>query len=212
MNRYTRTFSSVFLALVLTACSSSESDENGGEYIQSYIDAQLGFDYAALMETIENQRQELLHQASIASRVNREMDLLLRDPAGHSKLKEYVDGLSEEEKSAPTEMVRIANQMKGPMAKAFEAFSAQMAVMTVTEEICGKPRAAEKWQDLFIRVTSKLNEKLSQASLEKAERNYLRQLDSTAKAYESGTYKPSCSAQLENTEFLYFSELVLNEI
>jgi len=212
VNRYTRTFSSVFLALVLTACSSSDSEENGGEYIQNYIDAQLGFDYAALMETIESQRQELVRQAAIASRVNREMDMLLSDPAGHSKLKEYVDGLSKEEKSAPTEMARIASQMKGPMAKAFEAFSAQMAVMTVTEEICGKPRAAEKWQDLFIRVTSELDEKLSEASLEKAERKYLRHLDSTAKAYESGTYKPSCSAQLENTGFLYFSELVLNEI
>lgn len=212
MNRYTRTFSSVFLALTLTACSSPDSRDNGGEYIQSYIDAQLGFDYAALVEKIESQRQELIRQAAIASRVNRKMDMLLRDPANHSKLKAYVDGLSEEEKSAPTEMTRIANEMKGPVAQAFEAFSAQMAVMTVTEEICGKPRAAEKWQDLFIRVTSELDEKLPEASLEKAEKEYLRLLDSTAKAHESGAYKPSCSAQLENTELLYFSELVLKEI
>lgn len=212
MNRYSRTFFPVFLALMLTACSSSESEENGVEYIQSYIDAQLGFDYAALMQTIESQRQEFLRQAAIVSRVDREMDLLFQDRANHSKLKEYIDGLSEEENSAPTEMTKIAHQMKGPMVRAFEAFSAQMAIMTVTEEICGKPRAAEKWQDLFIRVNSELNEKLPEAPLQNAEKIYLRLLDSTTKDYETGTYKPSCSAQVENTEFLYFSELVLNEI
>lgn len=200
------------MVLLLTGCSSSESDQSGVEYIQSYIDAQLGFDYAALIETVESQREELIRHAAIASRVNREMDLLLLDPSGRSKLKEYVGSLSEDEKVAPTEVARIANEMRPLMAKAFEAFSVQMAVMTVTEEICGKPKAAEKWQDLLIRVSSELEEKLPQIALEEIEIRYFRHLDSTAKDYENGAYKPSCSAQMENTDFLDFSELVLKEI
>ncbi len=80
MNRYTRTFFQALLVLLLTGCSSSESEQSGVEYIQSYIDAQLGFDYAALMETVESQRDELIRHAAIASRVNREMDILLQDP------------------------------------------------------------------------------------------------------------------------------------
>lgn len=212
MNRYTRTFFQALLVLLLTGCSSSESDQSGVEYIQSYIDAQLGFDYAALIETVESQREELIRHAAIASRVNREMDLLLLDPSGRSKLKEYVGSLSEDEKVAPTEVARIANEMRPLMAKAFEAFSVQMAVMTVTEEICGKPKAAEKWQDLLIRVSSELEEKLPQIALEEIEIRYFRHLDSTAKDYENGAYKPSCSAQMENTDFLDFSELVLKEI
>lgn len=211
VNRYARTFFQALLVLLLTGCSPSESGQSGVEYIQSYIDAQLGFDYASLTETVESQRQELVRHAAIASRVSREMDLLLRDPAGRSKLKEYVEGLSEEEKVAPTEVARIANEMKPLVAKAFEAFSVQMAVMTVTEEVCGKPKAAEKWQDLFIRVNSELEEKLSERALEEIDNKYLRHLDSTAKDYENGTYKPSCSAQMENTDFLNFSELVLKE-
>jgi len=212
VNRYTRTFFQALLVLFLTGCSSSESEQSGVEYIQRYIDAQLGFDYAALMETVENQREELIRHAAIASRVNREMDVLLQDPAGRSKLKDYVDSLSEEEKAAPTEVAKIAREMRPSLTKAFEAFSVQMAVMTVTEEICGKPTEAEKWQDLFIRVNSELEEKLPKRPLEEIENKYLQYLDSTATDYENGAYKPSCSAQMENTDFLHFSELVLKEI
>lgn len=212
MNRYTRMVSQVLLVLLLlSGCTSSNSEPSGTEYIQSYIDDQLSFDFDAVMESIDRHRQELDHHAAIALRVNREMDHLLRDPTDHSKLKEYVENLSQEERSAPAAMMRVATEMQEPLTQAFEAFSVQMAVMALTEELCGRQAAAERWQDLFIRVSSGLEGKLPEKARDKVDRRFILQLDATLNHIEEGAYKPSCSAQIENTDFLYFSESLLKE-
>ena len=212
MNFYTRMSFQICLIFLLFGCSSSEDDHGGIEYIQGYIDSQLGFDYPALIESIESKSQELNRHVSIASRVNREMDPLLRESADRSELEEYFDSLSEEEKAAPEEAARVAKEINSLMVNILKAFSVQMAVITVTEEVCDKPQAAEKWQDLFIEISSELDGKLPDSVVAEIEKKYLRQMDSTAIDYENGQYKPLCSVQLENSDFRNFAEPFFDEI
>ncbi|MGP4846621.1 hypothetical protein ACTXGQ_21085 [Marinobacter sp. 1Y8] len=206
MNFYTRMSFQLCLMFLLFGCSSPEEDRDNIEYIHRYIDSQLGFDYPALIESIESKSQELNRHVSIASRINREMDPLLREPADRSELEKYFNSLSEEEKSASKEAARVAKEINSLMVNLFKAFSVQMAVITVTEEVCGKPQAAEKWQDLFIEISSGLDGKLSDSVVAEMEKKYLRQMDSTAMDYESGQYKPLCSAQLKSSDFRNFAE------
>lgn len=203
----------ILLLFFLVACSSGDNTAQSLEYIENYVDQKSGVNFHELMDTIENQRNELKRYAAIASEVNSEMDRIMAESGGvgsNSKLKAYIDGLSEEQRNAPQKMSLIANQMGQSMSKAIDVFAIQSAVMVVTEEACNNSKAAEQWQDILFKVNAELTGKLPESTTKQTEQTYWSYLDTVATDFESGVYSPSCEAQKQNTRFMRYANIVLN--
>lgn len=205
----------VLLSGLIWTTESFANTERDLAYIQSYIDSKVGFDADALMKELQGQRIELTRQLSIGARVNREMDRIsdrLTTERGRKELEKYVGGLSDEERNAPQNVYRIATNMKNTAAKLFESLSVQLAVMTVLEEGCGRSESAASWQELFFRLVSDMNGKFSPSTITGVDEAYMLNLDAVATEFESGSFAPSCTAQLENNENLDLAKELLGEI
>lgn len=204
----------VLFSLVWT-CGSFANTDRDLAYIQSYIDAKVGFDTGALVREIKGQKIELTRQLRIGARVHREMGHVserLSTTRGREELEKYVDGLNEEERNAPQKVQQIAASMKKRMATLFEALSVQLAVMTVIEEGCGRSDSAENWQELFFRLVSDMKGKFSPSTIARIDEAYMSNLDVAATEFGSGSFAPSCTAQLENNENLDRAKKLLGEI
>ena len=205
----------LFLVGLTWTTGSFANTEGDLAYIQSYIDSKVSFDTDALVKEIKGQKMELTRQLSIGARVNREMDSIsdrLTTKRGRKELENYVNGLSDEERNAAQKVYEIATNMKKNLAKLFEALSVQLAVMTVIEEGCSRSESASSWQELFFRLVSDMDGKFSPSTIVSVEEAYMLNLDVAATEFESGSFDPSCTAQLENNENLDRAKKFLGQI
>lgn len=205
----------LFLLSLIWTGESLANTERDLAYIQSYIDSKIGFDTDALIKEIKGQKMELTRQLRIGARVHREMGNVserLSTTSGREELEKYVDGLNEEERNAPQKVQQIAASMKKRMAKLFEALSVQLAVMTVIEEGCGRSESSENWQELFFRLISDMKGKFSPSTIARIDEAYMSNLDVAATEFGSGSFAPSCTAQLENNENLDRAKKLLGGI
>jgi len=195
----------LFLFSLIWTTGVLANDQHDSDYIQKYVDSKIGFDNDAVIYEIRAQQNALARQLRIGSRVNSDMGDVpqrLSTAGGRKELETYIDGLTEEERNAPQEVQLIVARMKKSMTASFEASSVQLAVMTVVEEGCGRPELAARWQELFFRLISDMQGKFSNSAVARVEKAYMSNLDIAATEYESGAFTPSCSAELENKEFL----------
>lgn len=203
----------LLLFSLLAGCSCQDDNEQGLKYIENYIEIKSGVKFQDLMDQIEAQREDLRKYASIASEVSNEMSRLMEsgDIESNGQLREYIDGLSEDQRNAPKNMTRIANDMSQSMSKAINVFAIQTAVMVVTEEVCGNPKAGERWKDLLFRVNAELTGKLPDSDTKKVESTFWSFLEIVATDLEDGNYDPPCDVQKENTRFMRYAKIVLDK-